>query len=73
MVKIYNTIIIAYCSKWLQILVSHIKVRTLTEGVLEQGAEENMDLRGMKYQEAGKNCIMTSFTLCTDHKTLLQS
>lgn len=41
-VKLYRTIIIAFCSKWLQILVSHIKGGTLTEGVIEQGAEENI-------------------------------
>jgi hypothetical protein len=45
-------------------LVCHIKGRTQIEGVGEQGAEENMGLGRMGWQEAGENCLMRNCEIC---------
>jgi hypothetical protein len=48
-------------------LDSHIKGKTRIESIQEQGA----DLRGRKWQEAGKDCIMRNFINYRLHKIQL--
>jgi hypothetical protein len=58
----------------IQFKISHTKGRTYIEGFWERGADENnLDLRGRKWQECGKDCIMRSFINCTRHIILLGS
>jgi hypothetical protein len=54
-------------SLWVQKLVSDNMVGTLTEGVWEQGAEENILTN--KRQDSGEDCKMRSFVTCTLQQT----
>jgi hypothetical protein len=45
-------------SVWVWKLVSDIKGETKTEGVWEQGTEENIWTKEIKWQEAEESCIM---------------
>jgi hypothetical protein len=45
--------------------------RTEIEGIWEQGAEKNVDLRGRKWQEVRENYMNRSFIICIFRQMLL--
>jgi hypothetical protein len=54
-----KTIIFTCCFLWMWNRVFHVKRRTQIEGVERKGWwGEYLDVRGIKWQEAGENCIM---------------